>query len=251
MAAIGIVSGLLLVVTHEVLGHSLMSIVLGDRVTYVSTIWTTWSGPASRATMRAISAAGIAANLIVGCLVLFVARSLPAKAGATRYFAWVFGHSTLFMGSGYLVVFAFLPIGDVQDVLRGLPFQLALQVSAVLVGATIYAAAVIDARRTFRRWIGEGRPRAFDLALVPYLAMGLSVTLASSFGEQRYVPALWAGAATFAASSGLLGSAVVNPRTWTRMPIERLDLPRNPAWIAGGLASALVLFFVLGPGIPR
>ena len=252
MAAVGVVSGLLMMVTHEVLGHSLVTVLLGAHLVHVTSIDSSYSGPASPVAMRAIAVAGIAANVIIGWLVLVLGRSIPARSSAFRYFAWVFGHATLFMGSSYLAGFAFLPFGDVHAAIQGLPYRIAFQSLAVLTGAAIYRAAFVDARHTLFGWV-DGEPvRSRELALVPYLAMGATVTLASLFNPGGALAGmLWGAAATFGANYGLLAAATVGTSKQRMMAGQRIDIARSGGWIAAGLVSTFLLFVVLGPGVPR
>ena len=250
ITAIGAVSGLLMFVTHEVLGHSLVTVLLGAHLVHLSNIDSSYGGPASPTVMRMIAAAGITANIVVGCAVLWAVRLVPVGSFSLRFFAWVFGHATIFMGSSYLAGSAFLPVGDVHAAIEGLPFPLLWQVVLFLVGIEIYRAALRDAGHTLGRWVeAEDRSRLSSLTRAPYLAMGITGTLAGLLNPHGALyGGLWGAAATFGASSGLLFATDQDGAIVER---EEFEVTRGGAWIAAGAASTVVLFVVLGPGVPR
>ena len=253
MAAIGITSGFLILATHEILGHSLATVALGAHLVRLTSIDSSYSGPASSTVMRVIAGAGIAANLVVGWLVLSLGRFVPEGRATIRYFVWVFGHATLFMGSSYLAGFAFLPFGDVNAAIAGLGSHFVIAILALATGAALYRFALIDARRTFARWRhGEDLSRSRQLAVVPYLAMGAVVTLTSSLNPNgAFIGALWGAAATFGANYGLVAAADSGVLGTIPSTGQRMDVVRGRGWIAAGVASTLLLFLGLGPGVPR
>jgi len=252
LAAIGAAGGLALLVTHEVLGHALATVLLGAHLVHLTNVDSSYGGPAAPIVMRTIAAAGITANLIVGWLVLLAARSIPERAFTTRFFAWFFGHATLFMGSSYLAGFAFLPFGDVHAAIQGVPFQLAWQVAFVIAGIVLYRAAFRDARRALRGWsAGVGQETLSRIVLIPYLAMGITNTLAALFNPAGAAAgALWAAAATFGAGYGLVAAASSLDGAGAAAATGS-RIPRSGGWIAAGVASTLILLLVLGPGVPR
>jgi hypothetical protein len=215
-----------MLVTHEVVGHSLVTLLLGGHVVRITTVDSSYSGIVSPLAARSIAAAGIAANLLAGVLALAIAPTLKRL----RYFVWFYGHANLFMGASYLAGFAFLPFGDVHAVLAGLPFQFVWQILAVTAGVAMYAWAFADARRT-----------APGFALVPYLGMGAAATLGSLANPAGLLQgALWAAAATFGAGYAFVAAT-------KDAPPAKLD--RDGRWIAAGIAAVFVLLRVLGPGI--
>ena len=196
--------------------------------------------------MHLIASAGIVANILFGALALLGARYIPTRLQATRFACWFYSHATLFMGSGYLAGFAFLPFGDVHAAIAGLSMEIVWQVVAFIGGVAIYAATFSDARRTVSIWL-DGKDD-LKLILVPYLAMGITVTAASLLNPGGALSAAWAAAATFGVNYGLVAAA----RGIHSAPMpERLNIARSYSWIALGVVSTLVLFVVLGPGVPR
>ena len=248
--AIGIVAGLLMLVTHEILGHSLATIVLGERLVHLTNVDSSYAGAASPVVMRTIAAAGITANIVFGCLALLATRALSRRTGAFGYFLWLYAHATLFMGSAYLAGFAFLPFGDVHAATDGLPFAPVIRVVLVIVGVAIYWFTLRDARQMVAAWSGGDTTIAGMLTTLPYLAMGITNTLAALFNPLGALNgALWAAAATFGANAGLLAAA----NNVDRHPVtaRALRIARSPAWIVCGGVAVAILFFVLGPGEPR
>ncbi len=208
VAAIGAVSGLLMLATHEIFGHSLVTVLLGAHFVHVTNVDSSNRGPATPAVLRIIAAAGITANILAGAVVLWLARVFSGGSVTLRYFMWVYGHATLFMGSAYLVGFALLPFGDVRAASDGLPAALVLRVGLITVGIAIYWATLRDAARTLYEWTNGDKALADTLTLLPYLAMGITNTLAALFNPAGPLNgALWAAAATFGANAGLLVAA--------------------------------------------
>jgi hypothetical protein len=252
IAAIGALSGLLMLVDHEVLGHALVTVALGAHLVHLTSVDSSYSGPASDSVMRVIASAGIVANLLAGWLVLSIARRVPAASPPFRYFAWFFGHATLFMGSSYLAGLAFLPVGDVHAAIGGLRYQLAYQIVCLVAGIAIYRASYLDMEQTLGLWMqGDDGARESDFTVIPYVAMGITNTVAGLLNPNGAIyGAIWAAAATFGASSGFLFASAPKNIAPGR-PRDPLRIVRSPAWIGTGVAATIVLFAVLGPGIPR
>lgn len=270
IAALGAIAGFLMLVTHEVLGHSLTTILLGAHFVRATAIDSSYAGQASPSAMRVIASAGIVAQLVAGSVVLWAAHTLPARWCRIRYLAWLYGHATLFMGSSYLAAFAFLPFGDVHAAVAGLPLQTALQIALLVTGIAIYLASLRSAERTLGRWACTGNPAtATTLTVTPYLAMGITATAAGLLHPDGPLNgALWAAAATFGASAGFLRAAdsvrnalasgsvrnddgAGSTRNDAAANCEPLRIARSNAWIMAGVVATLALVGVLGPGIPR
>jgi hypothetical protein len=248
--AIGIVSGLLLLVTHEVFGHSVVTLALGERLVHLTNVDSSFAGAASPLVMRLIAAAGIVANIVFGCIALSIVRIFTGRARTLGYFFWLYGHATLFMGSAYLAGFAFLPFGDVRAATEGLPGAPFIHAVFVVAGVAIYWLTLRDATKTLAIWNGGDPAIGRALTIVPYLAMGITNTAAGLFNPMGPLNgALWAAAATFGANAGLLSAASDDPGPATTT--SRFTVARSPVWIASGAVAAAILFFILGPGVPR
>jgi multisubunit Na+/H+ antiporter MnhB subunit len=201
-----------------------------------------------------ISAAGIASNLFWGVIALVALRQMRPRSAAARYFLWYFGHATLFMGSGYMVFSALTGLGDVQQAIAGLPLPILWRAGVAVLGIIIYRAALIDAARTLDVWAGNDARavRLRNLALVPYLALGVAATLSGLLSPDGALAGFfWSAAATFGAGTGFafLPLMLQDPSTSTHP--AALDLERSPGWIAAGGIALIVLYAVLAPGVPR
>jgi hypothetical protein len=251
-AAIGVLSGPLMFLTHELLGHGVATLAVGGHIVRVTSVNENWSGVFSHPVARVIGAAGIAANLLYGVLALLAFRLVPAAHAQTRFFLWFYGHATVFMGSGYMTAGAIFNFGDPQQVLSGLPFEPAWRIGAAIIGFSIFFVTRMDAERILATWAGTERrsARARTFSLVPYLAMGIAATLSGFVGpDAHYSDVGWSALATFAANLpfGLIPFALPKASADS----ERLDLRRSPGWIAAGALALAILFFVLAPGVPR
>lgn len=81
--------------------------------------------------------------------------------------------------------------------------------------------------------------------------MGMIITLSGLLNPSGVIyGALWSAAATFGANAGLLFMPNF-ARNDTADANEPFRLTRTGAWIAAGAVSTLLLFAILGPGIPR
>lgn len=247
LVAIGAAAGFALMTVHEVLGHSLLTVALGAHLVHITSVDSSYAGPASPTVMRAIAAAGITANGIAGVLALLARRIVSRDRPALQLFLWVFGHATLFMGSSYLAGFAFLPFGDVHAAFAGLEPHFTIQFLALVAGIAIYLATLRGAQRSFVSLAGTS-PVGFRRALLPYIGMGAAVTLTAALNPAGPIDGIvWGAAATFGAGYGLVGAAARRDPSRT----ETLPISRSIRWLSAGAIAVVMLATTLGPGIPR
>jgi hypothetical protein len=203
---------------------------------------------------RTIASAGILANLLFGIIALALLARLRTAGANTRYFLWLFGHSNLFVGSGYLLALSFAGFGDIQALVEGLTRGPILQVTFTLVGVAIALATYFHAARTLDEFLGrENRQqRTFALAVVPYFIIGLVNTAAGALNpESPTLILLSAAAASFGGNMPMAWLPFATRRIRDATP-ERPLTPRSDGfWITSAIASVVLLFVVLAPGAPR
>lgn len=252
VAAIAVIAYFVATLAHEALGHAGMTALLGGRVDQITS--TSCSCDTSALTpwaARAVFAGGCGANVLTGGVALWADRFMSRAQVAARYSAWLFGHVSLFIAAGYLMVFPFLPTGDWHDFVAGLSAPLVWKLALTVVGVVGYVGAMTHARRTLDLILGlvSRRRRARTLTLVPYLIGGTIETLSSVVGGGGILTLISAAPATFGGTIGLLfaGGRAATPRA--TVPSPALALRRNFMIIVAGFLVALVHLFWFGPGL--
>ena len=202
---------------------------------------------------RMVSAAGILCNLLTGSLLLFLVRK-PRRSANLRYFIWLLSHISLFVGGGYMMALSFVSFGDVNNLLRGLPHELALRVGTTVLGALVMTFTLIHGAYWLNPFLGldanARSKRALKLSIVPYLAGCFVDTSAAVFaGAGVFLVVCSAAAASFGGTSWML--MMVFPIDGGRRFAS--DPPLTPArsglWIALGVAAATLNFGVFGQGV--
>jgi hypothetical protein len=202
---------------------------------------------------RMVSAAGILCNFVTGSLLLFLVRKARGSANL-RYFIWLLSHISLFVGGGYMMALSFVSFGDMNNLLRGLPHELALRVGTTVLGALIMIFTLIHGAYWLNPFLGLDEKarskRALKLSIVPYLAGCFVGTFAAVFaGASVFLVVCSAAAASFGGTSWML--MMVFPIDGGRRLAS--DPPLTPArsgiWIALGVAAAILDFGVFGRGV--
>jgi hypothetical protein len=251
--AIGMIVYLIKNVVHEGLGHGGACLLVGGKPVAISSAW--WDGSyegVSEWGRRGVRAAGTLANLALGVALLPVWRTLQKSARhPLRLFVWLLLVVNLFSGAGYMMADPIGNFGDWKGFLEGLPHRLPIRIGLITAGAAISAATIRFAIRTVDVFIGpdapERRRRLLWLCLGPYLLGGTVFTLAGLLNPEGRIFAFTSALATFGGTAFLawLPAWVKAPRT--ERPAEPLG--RSPAWIAAGIASAILVLAVLSRGI--
>jgi len=252
--AIAIVSYFVAALVHEGLGHAGTTALLGGRVEQI----TSGSCTCDTSTLapwaaRAVFAGGCIANILTGGLALWVGRRIRRDRATLRYTAWLFGHVSLFIAAGYLMVFPFLPAGDWHDFVAGLSAPRLWKLALTALGITGYIATMEHAQRDLEPFLGSEsrarRTRARTLTLIPYLIGGTVETLSSVIGGGGILTLISAAPATFGGTIGLpfVGLRAASARA--RQTSSALPLRRSPIIIVIGLLIGIVHIFWFGPGL--
>jgi hypothetical protein len=136
LVAIGIAAATVAEVSHETVGHGLGCLVVGGRITLLTSVWFRCLGATPLT-----DAAGPAANLIVGVLAL-VLSGRERLSSSLRLFLILLGGFNLFWFAGQMLDSGVLDTEDLAYVARVLGWPEAWRVGAVVVGVLTYAAAV-------------------------------------------------------------------------------------------------------------
>lgn len=256
VAAIAVTCYFAAVLIHEALGHAGITALLGGRVVQITSAACDCDVSAlSPWAARVVFAGGCIANAFTGGLVLALRCLVRLEHAATRYALWLFGHVSLFVATGYLMVFPFLPAGDWHDFVGGLAPPLVWQLALTVLGVAGYATTMWHAQRSLSEFLGtdplERRVRARDLTLLPYIVGGVVETLSAVIGGGGILVLISAAPATF---GGTIGLALAGHRAGTTRGagnVVRAPIPRAPVVLGVGLAALVVQLFWLGPGLLR
>ncbi len=237
---------------HEAVGHGGTAALLGAKVTKITSAYVTHEG-ASNFQARMIASAGVLTNLLFGCLAIFMRRHLQRSGNdVAHYFIWLFGHMNLFTAGGYLMTFALMKVGDLNIVVRGLPFEMAIRIAMLMVGLAIIVWTFVHAGKTLVEFAGQGDDRmrrGVTMTLVPYLVGG-SVNVGASLLGVGNVPVAIVLMSAIGATFGGMFPLVWVPKMMPRSndPISVLTPTRSIPWQIAAVVF-LVLYLLFGRGM--
>jgi len=225
---------------HEGLGHGVLAWLRGDIVTEITS-----NHLSSLRPDRWVEAGGTLVNLGVGTLALMILRWAGDRANL-RYFLWILGALNLLPGAGYFLFSGIFGVGDWNEVIRGLPHQIALRIGMTAFGAGLYVVVVRALAITVRPFTPDrstynvtGR-LPYYAACVFSCAAGALDPLGLKLFFMSTVPAALGG------SSGLMWADVLMPRAEAG---EKLEVRRAPAWWIAAVVLGICYIWFLGRGI--
>jgi hypothetical protein len=263
LIALGVVAFALTDVTHEALGHGLMTLLVRERAVLLTTCYFTSNGPYS----HWIPAAGGLMNLVAGFVVLAVLHWSSRIELLQRYFLVLFAAFNLFFAFSYPAYSGLTMFGDWATVTQTLQPAWLWRTLLVVVSVVGYYASMRLLAWPLAPFAGvtgdikdqlhadpsvrfPSRARIARLTWIPYAA---AIALACAAGARN--PSGWhtmltAGLPAAAAAFGLTQmDHFVSAIPRGSYPVVAVPLRRSWGWVA---ASALVAAFfvgVLGPGI--
>jgi len=259
LVAISLVAYAVANVAHEGVGHGGACLAVGGRPVTLNAVYFECDqaglGPAAG---KVVSASGTVANLVLAALAALALRwaaRRPGPPGPLRHFLWLLLALDLLQATGYWLFSGLGNVGDWAKVIDGARPTWLWRAALALAGLAGYLAAVGVALRTLNPLLGDGPDRlqrAVALTVVPYLAGGALYVVAGLRNPLGIVLVLVsAAAASFGGASGLAWMAQLlrNRQRWPPAAEDAPPLARSPAWLAAGLAAALVFVLVLGPGV--
>lgn len=255
VASIAVICYFVAMLAHEGLGHAVTTVLLGGHVEQITSAscscdtsgLSPWAG-------RAVFAGGCVANVVTGFVALWIGSLLGRDRVLQRYAAWLFGHLSLFIAAGYLMVFPFLPAGDWHDFVAGLRAPLIWKAGLTLLGIAGYVATMSHTRRGLEGFLGADprgrRVRARYLTLMPYLIGGTLETLSSVVGGGGILTFISAAPATFGGTIGVpfVGVQAAKAPAADQAQVPPM-LPRTPVVVVVAVLVAIVQLFWLGPGL--
>jgi hypothetical protein len=246
LAGIGALACIAADMVHEALGHGTASLLMSDPILSLSTVAIQNASPS-----RFVSAAGTAANVIVGVLSLLLLRR-RRKLTPSAYFLWAFGAFNLF-NVGYLMASAVMNSGDWAAVFDGLLPPWLWRCVLGVVGIIFYflsvrwvASFAIDFVNQRQIAIGDGG----RLVWPAYLSAGVALTVASIFNPIG--PSLIMGsgvAAAFGLNCGILFVPPIISRNATYHGAGEGRIPFSAFWLILSVIISGLFIGILGPGI--
>jgi hypothetical protein len=237
MAVVASASATLL---HEGIGHGLTAWLRGDIPTELTSNHLSTLRPD-----RWVDAGGTLVNLFVGASSLLASRVAGDRANV-RYFFWIFAALNLLPGAGYFLFSGIFGFGDWNEVILGLPHQVALRTGMAVFGAVLYFFAVWLLAVSVRPFVPDRRTynivgrlaycaaALFSCAAGALDPLGIKLLLVST------IPAAFGG------SSGLLWADSLLPRATAR---RTLLVRRQTAWwFAAAILGGSYIAFI-GRGI--
>jgi hypothetical protein len=247
LSALGIIAFILADVTHEAMGHGLMSLVVGAKPVLLTTCYFTAQGNSS----QWIPAAGGLANLCVGVLSLALLHTTRLRL---RYFLILLAAFNLFFATGYPAYSGIALFGDWAAVTSGLQPAWLWRVLLVAISIGGYFLSMLLIARAIRPFCGSREPQALRrlrrITLIPYLAAIAAAFLGGIPNSSGWLVIFTAAVPAAAASFGLtqmdhFTAATTSPSG--HIPAEGIE--RSGSWIAAAVVVLAVFVAVLGPGI--
>jgi hypothetical protein len=128
MAVVASASATLL---HEGVGHGLTAWLRGDIPTELTS-----NHFSSLRPDRWVDAGGTLVNLFAGASSLLASR-VAGRHANERYFFWIFAALNLLHGTGYFLFSGISGFGDWNEVIRGLPHQVAMRIGMTIFGTVM------------------------------------------------------------------------------------------------------------------
>ncbi|MGH9655857.1 MAG: hypothetical protein ACRD6B_20625 [Bryobacteraceae bacterium] len=225
---------------HEGVGHGVTAWLRGDVPTQLTSNHLSTMRPD-----RWVDAAGTLVNLFAGAAALLGSRAAGSRANL-RYFLWIFAALNLLPGAGYFLFSGITGFGDWQEVIHGLPHQVALRAIMAIFGAVLYISVVrllavavrpFCLRRATYNVVGRLPYWAaclFSCAAGALDPLGLKLFLIST------VPAAFGGSAGLLWADSLLPAEAAQPA---------LLVYRQRGWWMAAALLGLAYIIIVGRGV--
>jgi hypothetical protein len=238
-------------ISHEIIGHCGMALVVGTKCKMISSTNIPLAWMVAMWKYNIIVAAGCTANFTIGLLCLWLLRSSRIRRPAPRYFLWLSMCVNLFLASAYIAAAPIIKFGDSYILIRDLSPQWLWRSVVASIGAVLIYFSFQVCRRELAKLIGFGGPAArsiaFRLVVPAYLAGGMVTVASALFSElDPKIAQLQAAGGTFGLTIWLLLLPLVISRPAST---ELFQIPRSVGWIVAGALTAVIFIGVLGPGI--
>ncbi len=239
----------LLTMGHELLGHALTCLAVGQVPTELGAYYVECPGATGNA-MRAVSMAGTGMDVLICCVAYFawrrVARPLP------QLILWLVFTVKGMVAAGYWCFSGLTNVGDwgigPGTGLGALPYPWLLRAALFAVGVLAYIYVVRTASGMLDAMLGGGATAGKlrrKLSLTVYWVGGVGAFLVSLLNPQGFmITLLSAMASSFGGTAGLFNVAYRPPSDAAARPFA---IGRHYAILAAGCLVTLAFAAVLGP----
>lgn len=250
LAALGIVAFIVADITHEALGHGLITLAAGAKPVLLTTCYFSTEGNTS----RWIPAAGGLANACAGLLSLLLLYIAQPRSSTFRYFLILVAAFNLFFATAYPAYSGIALFGDWAGVIAGLEPTWLWRVLLIVVSVCGYFLSIRSIAHVIRPFCGSRDSQALQrlrrITLIPYLAAIAAAFLGGIFNPAGWVVIFTAAVPAAAASFGLTQMDHVSAATILRSGDKTAgSIWRSYGWIATAIAALVFFVAVLGPGI--
>ncbi len=255
LVALGVVAFAVTDVTHEALGHGLMTLLVGEHAVLLTSCYFTSYGPYS----RWIPAAGGLMNLAAAFAALAVLRQLTRLDPLMRYFLALLLAFNLFFAVGYPAYSGLTMFGDWAAVTNGLRPTWLWRVLLVLISVVGYYLSMRLLAWPLAPFAGTiggqtarfpSRSRMARLTLIPYLAAIVLACAAGARNPNGWHTMLTSGMPSAAAAFGITQmDHFISSVPKATYPVVSEPLRRSWPWISFAVVVLIFFIGILGPGI--
>jgi hypothetical protein len=259
LIAISIVAWSLVVILHEVVGHTFLAILMGLDVRVVSTtavdvptsqvaydLWNSGKG-------RILLAGGTVVNLLSGAIALLLLYKHQSISKASRYFLWLFSTFSFIIVIMYLVTATAIGAGDWIGFVQGLESKDLYTTIIIGIGILFVLPGYALPLRGWMPNLKGKRLSLLKVTSVPVLALTITQVLSvlrspfpSQAGGQDHMVISFFVCIHFFVWA-ILVNLVPIPRSSNE--VDSIDLGRSLFWLVAGIIFFLFFVLVLGPGI--
>jgi len=259
--AVSLLAYTLALIFHEHMGHALMSVAFGGRLSELGALYI-GGNHAVQTSMpvwasKLVLLAGALFNAITGVVALILLARLRKASNLSKYALWLFGTISLLTAAGYVLFSGVTGVGDFgagsSGLFNGVQPEWLVRVVLTVVGVASYALVIIVALRKMDQLIGgEGKERVFRaqmLSLTSYLAGSIFLLLVGSLNPHGLEILLQGALAYgFGGTSALAWMMQCLSRNKVSS-VEPLIVTRSWPWIVVSLAIAVAYGLIFGPTI--
>jgi len=250
LAALGVLAFILADVSHEILGHAVVALATGVKLTLLTTCYVTNRGDAG----KLIRAAGGLANVCVGIAAFLLIRVGRPRSPHRRYFLVLSVAFNLFFAAGYPFYSGVALFGDWAAVISGLSPGWFWRSLLVLISVAGYWFSMVLVARLIRPFCGSAETRGLTrlrrMTLIPYLAAMVAACMGGAVNPAGWPVILTSALPAAGAAFGLTQMDHFQAATSADARVPAIEsIARNWTWI--GTAGAVLAWFVvvLGRGI--
>ena len=237
--AVGVLAATLAAICHETLGHGLSCIVVGGRITLLTSIYFRCLGATALT-----DAAGPLGNFLAG-IAAFAFLTLRSPGRTTRLFLILFGGFNLFWFFAQLVYCALLGKGDWAFVALQMGWSWVWRPIAAVIGVAGYALAL---RQTSAALAETGAPTPAAIRLAYVAAVASAVIAGLMWRPEPVRSAIEGFLAVGLAPLGLLIAVTRTGRAQAAIAVQ-LPVTRSWWWIAVGVMVFGVFLLTQGLGL--